>query len=62
MRLRFWLAVMDVVDAAERAAYRLGVCKAARDRLRDLYLWTVARASDATDWGETPSKETHEQA
>ncbi len=37
MRLRFWLGAMDLANW-------LG--------WRRLYLWTVGRASDATDWGE----------
>lgn len=49
MRLRLWLLALDVVDAVERVVPR--ACKRTRRRLRAVYLWTVGKASDATDWG-----------
>lgn len=39
LRLRFWLIVMDLIAAMPRGF-------GSRP-----YLWAVARASDATDWG-----------
>jgi hypothetical protein len=41
MRLRFWLAAMDVAHALHVASGR---------RLIGLYLWTVGKASDAVQW------------
>lgn len=38
LRRRFWFAVMDAANHAH------GWC-------RDLYLYAVGKASDATDWG-----------
>lgn len=37
LRLRFWLAMLDVAKALHLP--------------HPVYLWLVARASDATDWG-----------
>ena len=39
LRLRFWLLAMDVADELWRASHRL-------------YLFTVSKAGEATDWGE----------
>lgn len=36
-RLRFWLAALDIAQALRVP--------------RPVYLWLVARASNATDWG-----------
>jgi hypothetical protein len=46
LRLRFWLHATDAAFALDRRAKRL------RHLTARLYLWTVAKASDATDWGE----------
>ena len=44
-RLRFWLVALDVAHQLDSTA------RALHSRTWQLYLWTVARASAAEDWG-----------
>jgi hypothetical protein len=50
-RLRFWLTASDLAFALDRAA------KSARALTAKVYLWTLAKASDAENWGEVESVE-----
>ena len=47
VRLRFWLAMLDVAAASRKYA----TYPVTRSAQRKVYLWLVGRASNATDWG-----------